>query len=133
MTAFNQMEGFFKDDGDRHTFAPRVAERMDYLRRLALRDNTPTISNLLAFAEAAALDYAEGKPLSFPDPFAALTNLPPDSVEVTGMAYGWMTDDPVFHPGGNYVRIPDEFGGALGGNRFYTLRKTPLPPKNAGE
>ena len=128
ITAFNQMDGFFKDKHDRHAYAPRVAERMDYLRRLAQRDDTPTLADLLAFAQTLALDFAKGNPPPFPDPFAELTRLPPGDIDVTGSCYGWMTDDPAYNPGGNYVRIPDEFGGALGGNRFYTLRKTPLAP-----
>jgi len=131
ITAFNQMEGFFLDNNKRPAFAPRVGERITYLRRLAQRDNTPTISILLDFATTAAKQYADGKPLPFPDPFAGLKMI--DDVEVTGSAYGWMTDDLQFHPGGNYVRIPDESGGGLGGNRFFTLRKTPLPPADKTE
>ena len=131
ITAFNQMDGFYVARNNRHTYAPRVGERIGYLRRLAQRDDTPTISTLLEFAETAALNYAQEKPLPFPDPFAKLTMI--DEVEVTGSAYGWMMDDLQFHPGGNYVRIPDEHGGGLGGNRFFTLRKTPLPPAEKNE
>jgi hypothetical protein len=32
-----------------------------------------------------------------------------------------MTDTGEFHPGGRFVRIPDEDHGGLGGNRFFTL------------
>jgi len=128
LTAANQMEGFFKTDDDRHTFAPRVKERVDYLNLLGQRDDTPTITELLGYARTAAHDYVLGNALPFPNPFASLTNLPPD--EVTGSPYGWMTDDPVFHPGGNFIRIPDNAGGSLGGNRFFTLRKTPLASTN---
>ena len=126
LTAANQMEGFFKTDDDRHAFAPRVKERVDYLNLLGQRDDTPTITELLDYAYAIAHGYVEGNALPFADPFAGLTHLSPD--DVTGSPYGWMTDDPAFHPGGNFIRIPDDFGGSLGGNRFFTLRKTPLPP-----
>jgi hypothetical protein len=34
-------------------------------------------------------------------------------------------DEHRFNPGGNFLRIPDEQQGALGGNRFFTLRKDP--------
>jgi hypothetical protein len=27
-----------------------------------------------------------------------------------------------YNPGGRFVRIPDAYDGALGGNRFFTLR-----------
>ena len=30
-----------------------------------------------------------------------------------------------YDPGGNFLRIPDEQAGSLGGNRFFTLRKNP--------
>ena len=33
-----------------------------------------------------------------------------------------MTDVGQFHPGGRYVRIPDDDQGGLGGNRFFTLK-----------
>jgi hypothetical protein len=36
-----------------------------------------------------------------------------------------MTDEPQYNPGGNFLRIPDEQEGSLGGNRFFTLRKKP--------
>jgi hypothetical protein len=87
ITAFNQMDGFFKTRTDRHTFAPRVAERITYLRLLGQRDDTPTISELLDFAHSNALHYAAGNPLLHPNPFVALTNLPPDAIEVTGSPY----------------------------------------------
>ncbi len=130
ITAFNQVEGFYKTATARHTVKPRVKERVAYLRLLARRADTPTIAELFDYAHAVALDYIQSDALPFDDPFLTLTNLPPDAVEVTGSSYGWMTDDPVFHPGGNFVRIPDDCGGALGGNRFFTLRKTPQPVTN---
>ena len=46
-------------------------------------------------------------------------------VEVTGRAYSWMTDVDSYHPGGNFVSIPSADDGSLGGNRFFTLRKSP--------
>jgi hypothetical protein len=55
------------------------------------------------------------------DRFAQLTRI--GSVPVTGGAYSWMTDRDCYRPGGNFVRIPDNHQGSLGGNRFFTLRK----------
>jgi len=34
-----------------------------------------------------------------------------------------MSDKDSYHPGGDFVRIPDDLCGRLGGNRFYTLEK----------
>ena len=55
------------------------------------------------------------------DRFATLRRV--DGTDVTGRAYSWMTDRDGYHPGGNFVRIPDADDGSLGGNRFFTLRK----------
>ena len=46
-------------------------------------------------------------------------------IPATGSAYSWMADEQRFNPGGNFLRIPDDQQGALGGNRFFTLRKDP--------
>ena len=48
-----------------------------------------------------------------------------NGVPATGRAYAWMTDEPQYNPGGNFLRIPDDQEGSLGGNRFFTLRKQP--------
>ena len=58
-----------------------------------------------------------------PDRFAPLAQV--QGVPATGGAYGWMTDGQGYHPGGNFLRIPDSQSGALGGNRFFALRKEP--------
>ena len=57
------------------------------------------------------------------DRFAGLTVV--NQVAVTGRAYSWMTGMDYYNPGGNFVRIPDDHQGLLGGNRFFTLRKDP--------
>jgi hypothetical protein len=36
-----------------------------------------------------------------------------------------MTDVDSYHPGGNFVSIPNADDGSMGGNRFFTLRKEP--------
>jgi len=34
-----------------------------------------------------------------------------------------MTDRDYYKPGGSYLRIPDQYDGVLGGNRFFTLKR----------
>ncbi len=52
--------------------------------------------------------------------------------KVTGRAYAWMADQECYHPGGDFVRIPDRLRGRLGGNRFYTLAyRAPAPQAQA--
>jgi hypothetical protein len=55
------------------------------------------------------------------DRFAGLTTI--HGTPVTGRAYSWMTDKDCYQPGGSFVRIPDDLGGSLGGNRFFALRR----------
>ena len=124
MTAFNQMEGFYRTPSGSHTTVPRVTERLAYLQLLAARGTMPVIAELLDYANTTAQAYIQKRTLPHPEPFTRLRRI--DGIEVTGSAYGWMTDEVQYHPGGNFVRIPDNDGGSLGGNRFFTLRRTPL-------
>lgn len=71
-------------------------------------------------AQALADDLVANAPS---DGYAALREI--DRVPVTGSAYGSMTDREIFRPGGNFVRIGDQWRGGLGGNRFFTLRRLP--------
>ena len=48
------------------------------------------------------------------DRYAGLTEA--NRVAVTGRAYSWMTDKDCYAPGGNFVKIPDQNEGSLGGN-----------------
>ena len=124
MTAANQMDGFMMTPDGCHTAAPRVTERLAYLRKLSARGTMPVITELLDYADTTAQAYIQTRTLPRPEPFTKLKRI--DKTDVTGSAYGWMTDDAIYHPGGNFVRIPDKDGGSLGGNRFFTLRRTPL-------
>jgi len=122
-TGKRQCEGFYQDDKGKAAFEPRVAERVAYLRRIANSGSKPgKFASLLNFARGVANAYFQDG-IAGADRFAGLSII--NKVEVTGRAYSWMTDKDCYHPGGNFVTITDELDGALGGNRFFTLRKEP--------
>ena len=124
ITAKNQCEGFFKDAAGKPACAPRVETRLNYLLQIANRGDAPgRFANLLNFGQGLASAYLAGG-VPGADRFAGLTLV--NQVAVTGRAYSWMTDKDYYHPGGNFVTIPDAQQGTLGGNRFYTLRKEPI-------
>lgn len=124
ITAQNQCEGFFRDAAGKPACAPRVEERIRYLLQIANRGNEPgRFAGLLNFAQGLANAYLAGG-IPGADRFAGLTRV--DRVTVTGRAFAWMTGRDYYHPGGNFVTIPDGLQGLLGGNRFYTLRKDPI-------
>ena len=115
-----QCDGFYLDSDDRPRAVGRVHERIDYLMGIANKGEPGRFARLLAYAQDVANAYVESG-ITGVDRFADLQQI--DSVAVTGRAYSWMTDRDYYRPGGNFVRIPDEYEGALGGNRFFTLRK----------
>jgi len=118
-----QCEGFYRDASGKCVTAARVQERLDYLLKLANSGGKPgRFANLLNFGQGLARAYIKGG-IKGASHFAQLQRV--GSVNVTGHAYSWMTDIDSFHPGGNFVTIPDAEEGALGGNRFFTLRKEP--------
>lgn len=123
ITAKNQCEGFFRDSAGKLAMAPRVGERITYLLGIANRGAAPgRFARLLNYAQSLSNDYfatgVEGR-----DIFADLLLV--GAVPVTGHAFAWMAGQDVYHPGGNFIRIPDANRGLLGGNRFFTLRKDP--------
>ena len=121
--ARRQCEGFYRDASGRFVCAPRVRERIAYLLNIANSGGKPgRFANLLNYAKALAQAYAQGG-MDGADRFAGLKQV--SAVIVTGRAYSWMTDRDYFSPGGNFISIPDTDDGSLGGNRFFTLRKTP--------
>lgn len=118
-----QCEGFYQNAAGKAMFEPRVADRVAYLLRIANGGSKPgKFAALLNFAQGLANAYFQGG-IAEADRYAGLTII--RNIEVTGKAYSWMTDKDCYHPGGNFVAIPDELDGALGGNRFFTLRKAP--------
>ena len=123
ITAKNQCEGFFLDAAGKPASAPRVEERLNYLRNIANSGGKPgRFASLLNFGQGLASAYLENG-ISGADRFAGLETV--NRIKVTGRAYSWMTDRDIYNPGGNFVTIPDAQNGTLGGNRFFTLRKDP--------
>ena len=116
-----QCEGFFSDAKGNFSVEPRVEDRLNYLVKIANSGGRPGVfSSLLTHAQSLARAYFnEGMPGV--DRYVGLRRI--DRIAVTGRAFSWMTDKECFHPGGNFVRIPDQNDGALSGNRFFTLRK----------
>jgi len=118
--ARGQVEGFFRDAQGRLATAPRVEERLQNLIRIASRGEPGRFARLLNYGSALATEYVCER-LAEPDRFAGLVRF--GATPVTGHAYSWMMDRDYYKPGGSYLRIPDQYDGVLGGNRFFTLRK----------
>ena len=117
-----QFDGFYRDAKGRPVMVERVTDRIDNLVQIASQGTPGKFARLLNYAAALATAYVADK-LTCADPHAPVKAV--YGVPATGSAYGWMTDERRFNPGGNFLRIPDEQQGALGGNRFFTLRKDP--------
>jgi hypothetical protein len=118
-----QCEGFYRNEAGQFVTAPRVEERINYLLRIANKGSKPgRFSTLLNYAQGLARAYVKDG-IEGACRYAGLKRV--GSIEVTGYAYSWMTDVDSYHPGGNFVSIPSENEGSLGGNRFFTLRRAP--------
>lgn len=115
-----QMAGFYRDSKGRPAMAARVTARIANLVRIASEGEPGRFARLLNYAQTVTRDYLAGTPPA-PDLFEGITDIPPK--QVAGRAYGWMTDQDCYHPGGDFVRIPDRLRGRLGGNRFFTLER----------
>jgi hypothetical protein len=115
-----QCDGFYKDSAGHPHYESRVQERIDYLLKIANQGKPGKFARLVNYAQGLADAYVAGG-MSEADRFAGLTVV--GSTSVTGRAYSWMTDMDYYNPGGNFVRIPDNLNGSLGGNRFFTLRR----------
>jgi len=115
-----QVDGFYKDKNENFKAVPRVHERVNNLTRIGNTGTPGTFAALLNHAQELATAYFESGPRGG-DIYAELKWIGP--MPITGRSYSWMTDHIRFDPGGQYVRIPDRLNGALGGNRFFTLKK----------
>ena len=117
-----QFDGFYRDASGTPTMVPRITERIDNLIQISGRGQPGKFARLLDHAAMLAQSYTSGA-LSCSDPHKDVRVV--SGISATGRAYSWMTDEPQYNPGGNFLRIPDDQDGSLGGNRFFTLRKNP--------
>jgi hypothetical protein len=117
-----QFDGFYRDGSGKPVMVPRVTKRIDNLVAMAGRGQPGKFARLLEHAASLARGYTSGA-LSCRDPHKDVAAV--GGVAATGRAYAWMTDEKRYNPGGNFLRIPDDQQGSLGGNRFFTLRKQP--------
>jgi len=117
-----QFDGFYRDARGQPAMVSRVGARIDNLVRIAGQGQPGKFAHLLQHASTLATAYVAEK-LTCTDPHAPVKAV--RGIPATGSAYGWMADELRFNPGGNFLRIPDEQRGSLGGNRFFTLRKDP--------
>ena len=74
---------------------------------------------MINYAQDLSSAYSRGG-IAEADRFAGLSQV--GNTRVTGRAYSWMQDRDYYHPGGDFVKIPNSHGGSLGGNRFSTLK-----------
>lgn len=117
-----QCDGFYRDDAGRFVSVSRVHDRIENLETIAGKGKPGRFARLLEYAQGLASSYTDDGP-DGADRYARLNNI--ESIAVTGRAYSWMTNMGSYNPGGNFVRIPDKYDGAAGGNRFFTLRRLP--------
>ena len=121
ITAQGQCEGFMVSKSGAFTTVPRVEKRVQYLLKIANTGDHPgKFSDLLSFGRDLARSYLQGG-MAGADRFAGLQQI--GRIPVTGRAFSWMADRDYYKPGGNFISIPDNLSGSLGGNRFYTLKK----------
>jgi hypothetical protein len=97
-----------------------VHERISYLSKIGNDGSPGKFARLLNYGQDLANAYVQGG-MKEADRFAGINRV--GSTKVTGRAYSWMTDQDYYHPGGSFVRIPNDLKGRLGGNRFYTLKE----------
>ncbi|MEO0794598.1 MAG: hypothetical protein AAFX93_05535 [Verrucomicrobiota bacterium] len=115
-----QVDGFYRDGAGNLATVPRVEERVKYLMGIAGEGKPGRFARLLNHAKDISNAYFAGE-LRIVNRFGGLRKV--GGVPVTGGSYAWMTNHPKFHPRGFFVKIPDRDSGALGGNRFFTLKR----------
>jgi len=117
-----QFDGFYRDASGKPAMVPRVGERYDNLVSIASKGQPGKFARLLNHAGDIATEYLKSKEEP-QDRHAKVKTA--QGATATGGGYSWMSDEVRYHPGGNFLRIDDGDQGALGGNRFFTLRKDP--------
>lgn len=114
-----QCDGFYRDAKGQPAMAQRVHDRIHHLLTISNRGAPGRFGRLIQYAQELATAYTRGG-MPDADIYAAIHRIGP--ARVTGRAYSWMTGQDIYHPGGCFIRIPDDMRGLLGGNRFYTLQ-----------
>lgn len=118
-----QCEGLYRNPAGKPVMDDRVQERIDNLLGIANSGGKPgRFAGLLNHAQGLARAYVRAG-IKGADRYTGLKQV--GKLRVTGHAYAWMTDVDDYHPGGNFVSIPDAKDGSLGGTRFFILRKEP--------
>jgi hypothetical protein len=97
----------------------RIPKRIAYLTKVANTGKPGRFARLMNYAQELTSAYFRGG-LKEADLFAGIKRV--GNTPVTGRAYSWMTDRSFYHPGGDFVKIPNSDNGSLGGNRFSTLK-----------
>jgi len=115
-----QCDGFYRAGGGRVAVVARVPKRLDNLLRIANQGKPGRFARLINYAQGLSSAYFSGG-IKEADTFAGLSRV--GRTSVTGRAYSWMQDRDYYHPGGDFVKIPNTQGGSLGGNRFSTLKE----------
>jgi hypothetical protein len=117
-----QFDGFYRDPAGNPAMVDRVGARIDNLVKIAGQGQPGKFARLLNHAADISTRYVGGQ-FDVADRFDGVRSI--EGIPATGGAYSWMADEMRFSPGGNFLRISDGQQGALGGNRFFTLRKEP--------
>jgi RNA polymerase sigma factor (sigma-70 family) len=114
ITAPEQFQGFSKGKEGQLVISSDIQKIIDEV--IAKANSGP--QNAYSRFVQNAIDVANN---DVDDPFKNLTMI--GNVEVYGGTYGWLTDGKG-EPGDGFVRIPDEQGGLIAGNRFFALAKS---------
>jgi hypothetical protein len=115
-----QVDGFYLDQNGKLAMVSRVNRRIDYLMSIANKGKPGRFARLLNYAVQISTDFVR-KHKNIKDIYKNLKKI--GNTAVTGRGYSWMTDTGRYHPGGNFVKIPNKDRGSLGRNRFFTLKK----------
>jgi len=122
ISAKDQCEGFFINGEGKPEMANRIKERVNYLLEIANSGGVPgNFSDLINYAVTISKNYIVNIDIFAPNLYSNIHKI--GSIYVTGDGYSWMTDINHYSPGGDYVFIPNNLNGAVGGNRFFTLKK----------
>ncbi len=114
ITAPEQFQGFSKGKDGQLVISSDIQRIID---DVLVRANSCRPNAYTRFVQNA-IDVANH---DVDDPFKNLTMI--GNVEVYGGTYGWLTDGKG-DPGDGFVRIPDEQGGLIAGNRFFALARS---------